>query len=87
MYPPIVCTLCCRGLAAEYKIMIGYKKKFEAEIMKDNRFRAYGETVNFPLDACFDKLMLQGCCSTELMTKVDTVCELYGLPTIDIGSQ
>lgn len=80
MYPPIVCSVCCRGLAIEYDMMIQYRKTFEAEMLKDNKFRAYGETVRFPLVDCFDALKLQVCCRTELISKVDTTPEIYGLP-------
>lgn len=79
MYPPITCSVCCRSLVIEYIIVVEYRKKFEAEILKDNRYRAYGETVKFPLHKAFDELQLRECCSTEIMTKVDTTHEIYGL--------
>jgi hypothetical protein len=83
MYPPIVCSVCCRGLSIEYDMMVQYRRKFEVEMSKDNKFRAYGDTVKFPLFECFDKLHLQLCCRTELMSKVDTTPEIYGLPGRD----
>lgn len=84
MYPPIKCPTCGRGdLYIGLSMCNAFRIKHQAEILKDNRFRALGETVNFPLHKVFDELELAQCCRTEIMTKDDMIVNIYGLPSVD----
>lgn len=84
MYPPIKCPVCSRGdLNVIYNLMLEYRSKHQPEILKDNRFKAYGETLNFPLVNLFDEFKLMQCCRIEVMTKDDMIASIYGLPGMD----
>jgi hypothetical protein len=84
MYPPIKCPVCGRGdLYLCLTMANSYRKKHQSEILKDNKFLVYGETVNFPLDKVFNALQLMQCCRIEIITKDDMIVDIYGLPSLD----
>jgi DNA-directed RNA polymerase subunit N (RpoN/RPB10) len=84
MYPPIKCPTCGRGdLYIALKMSNNFRAKHQAEILKDNRFKAYSETIKFPLVEVFDKLELMQCCRIEVMAKQDMIADIYGLPGMD----
>lgn len=83
MYFPMKCPTCGRGdLFIAYNMAAEFRKKHQNDILKDNRFKMYGETINFPLVKVFDELKLMDCCRVEVMTKKDMILEIYGLPPV-----
>jgi hypothetical protein len=84
MYPPMKCPTCGRcDLYVALEMANNFRNVHQSEILKDNRFRAYSETLKFPLVDVFDKLALMQCCRIEVMSKQDMVADIYGLPGMD----
>lgn len=71
MYPCIYCETCGRNLSMEREVIEQHKQKIAHEIEKCDEYQLFGTTLNFPMRELIEKMHLNYCCTTMIITKRD----------------